>query len=218
MAWTAAQIVSMACQSTNPPATGRLAQAGQMLNMILNNLSQTVDLELTRGVFNFNFIADNGSGNGMGPYQLPMNYWRHTHDGVFFTIDGIKYYLTPLDQSEFDLQPVTPGLANYPTTFYTDISPLAATPASNPLIWVWQPSNGVYPVTVRYYKWLPRQSRGSPTRCTSCGSLPGNLCCWWAIPGLLNGCRMPRAARAPARCCGPSSRTRRATTRVRRRQ
>jgi len=126
-----------------------------LLNLILSDLAETQDLDLCRGKFNFDLIADNGSGNGQGPYALPMDYSRHTRDGVFFTIDGIPYYVIPYDQSEFDLLPITPGLANYPTAFYTDISPLSQDPPSNPLMYVWQPSNGVYPMTVRYYKYLP---------------------------------------------------------------
>lgn len=150
---TAAQIVSLACQSAH--AQGFKVQAGQLLNMILSDLAQTQDLDLCRGKFSFNFVADNGSGNGSGPYSLPLDYYRHTRDGVFFTVDGVPYILVPYDQSEFDLLVTTPGLENYPTVFYTDISPLNAVPASNPLMYVWQPANGVYPVTVRYYKYLP---------------------------------------------------------------
>lgn len=156
MALTAAQIVSLCCQIAHTP--GWTAQAGQLLNMILNDLSQTQDLELTRGKFNFNTISDNGSGNGMGPYALPLNYWRHTLDGVFYTISGVPYTPINLEQSEFDQLVVTTGLASYPEYFYTDISPLAQDPPtapSAPLMWMWPPSNGVYPVTVRYYKYLP---------------------------------------------------------------
>lgn len=153
MALTSAQIVSLACQIGHVP--GFISQAGQLLNMILSDLAQTQDMDLCRGVFNFNFVADNGSGNGGGPYPLPMDYWRHTRDGVFFTIDGVPYPLVNYEQSEFDMLVVTPGLENYPAVFTTDISPLAAEPPSNPLMYVWQPSNGVYPVTVRYYRNLP---------------------------------------------------------------
>lgn len=150
---TSAQIVALACGAAHVP--GFTAQGGMLLNMILSDLAQTQDMDLCRGVFNFDLIADNGSGNGAGPYPLPMNYYRHTRDGVFFTITGVPYILINLEQSEFDQLPVTPGLQNYPTNFYTDISPLSNETPSNPLIYVWQPSNGVYPMTVRYYKFLP---------------------------------------------------------------
>lgn len=155
MPFTAQQLCQLATQATEPPATGRLKQVGQLLNIILSDLAMTEDLELTRGTFNFTLVSDNGSGNGMGPYPLPLNYWRHTKDGVFFTLLGVPYILTNYEQSEFDQLVVTAGLANYPEIFYTDISPLAQNPPSNPLMYVWQPSNGAYAMTVRYYKSLP---------------------------------------------------------------
>lgn len=153
MPLTAAQLVTRACEAAH--CTGFTVQAGQLLNLILSDLAETQDLELCRGVFNFNFITDNGAGSGMGPYPLPLDYLRHTRDGVFFTIDGVKYSLVNYDQSEFDLLVTTPGLANYPTVFYTDISPLNQNPPSNPNMYVWQPSSGTFPVTVRYYRNLP---------------------------------------------------------------
>lgn len=153
MAWTAREICQMATQASE--TTGRMAQAGGFLNVMLNDLSQTCDLELCRGKFNFNLIADNGSGNGTGPYALPLNYLRHIRDGVFYTIDGVPYQLTPYDLAEFDNFIVTPGFADMPNAFTTDISPLAINPAVAPNLYVWPPSSGTWAVTVRYYKYLP---------------------------------------------------------------
>jgi len=147
---TAEDIVKLSCQGAQAP--GYTAQAGQFLNVILADLAQTQDMELCRGKFDFNFTSDNGSGNGAGPYPLPLDYYRHTRDGVFFTVNGVPYPLINVDQSEYDLLVKTTGLENYPVYFYTDISPLSEDPASNPNMYVWQPANGVYPVTVRYFR------------------------------------------------------------------
>lgn len=153
MPLSSAQIITLACQIAHVP--GWTLQAGQLLNMILADLADTQDLDLCRGKFDFNFIADNGSGNGAGPYLLPMDYKRATRGGAFFNIQGVPYVMTNVDQEEYDALVITPGLENYPTVFYTDISPLAADPPSNPLMFVWQPASGAYPVTVRYHRLLP---------------------------------------------------------------
>jgi len=149
----AQQIVTLACAIARVP--NMLAFGGQMLNMILADLAQTQDMDLCRGKFTFNFTADSGNGNGAGPYPLPLDYYRHTNDGVFFTVNGVPYNLINITQAQYDALVITSGLENYPTVFTTDISPLTADPPSPPLMFVWQPANGAYPVTVRYYKYLP---------------------------------------------------------------
>jgi hypothetical protein len=153
MALTAQQIVNLATQAAHVP--GYVSQAGQLLNMILSDLAETQDLDLCRGTFNFNFIADNGSGNGAGPYPLPMDYLRAIRDGVFYTIYGVPYTMVAYDQSEYDMFVQTAGIASYPTAFYTDTSPLGQEPPSNPVMWVWAPASGAYPVTLRYRRYLP---------------------------------------------------------------
>jgi hypothetical protein len=149
MPLTASQIVTLACQTAHAP--GFIVQAGQLLNSILSELTISQDMDLTRGTFNFNLTP----GNGSGPYQLPLTYLRHTRDGVFYTIDGVPYFLTPYEQAEFDALVTTAGLSNFPEAFWTDTSPLAQNPASNPLMYVWQPPNGTYAMTVRYVKSQP---------------------------------------------------------------
>lgn len=153
MALSAAQIVTLATQAAHVP--GWTGQAGQLLNMILSDLADTQDLDLCRGTFNFNFIADNGSGNGMGPYALPSDYKRVCNRGFWFQIDGVPYFPTALDQHEFDSLVVTPGLENYPTMYYTDISGQGQEPPTVANLYVWQPSSGAYPATLRYHRLLP---------------------------------------------------------------
>lgn len=144
---TAAQIVALACQDAKCPAY--TSQAGQLLNFILEELCQTYDFDLARGKAQFNLITDNGSGNGTGPYNLPADYLRCDPEDVFYTINGVKYILIPLDLAEFDALVVQAGMASYPDSYATDIS------QSPPVMYVWPPSSGGYPMTVRYRRQMP---------------------------------------------------------------
>lgn len=144
---TAAQICALAMQDAKCPAY--TAQAGQLLNFILEELCQTYDFDIARGIITFNLATDNGSGNGSGPYNLPADYLRADAEDVFFTLLGVKYVLIPLDISEYDGLVQQAGIANYPDSYATDLS------QSPPQIYVWPPSSGGYPLTIRYRRQMP---------------------------------------------------------------
>lgn len=148
----AQQIVSLAVQ--NARARSFLSQAGQLLNMILADLADTQDLDLCRGTYTFTLTPDNGTGNGAGPYQMPADYKRAVKDGFFYTIQGVPYQMVNIDQAEYDALVVTAGLNNFPTVFYVDISPQGQIPEAQPNLYVWEPSNGAYPATMRYHRLL----------------------------------------------------------------
>lgn len=143
----AQQIVSLALQIAKAP--GFTSQAGQLLNTILQGLCQDYDFDLCRGTFNFNFVVDNGSGNGAGPYTLPADYLRADPNEVFWTLLGQPYSLIPIDLSEFDRLAITPGFADFPSLYCTDMS------QSPPVMFVYPPASGAYPVTVRYRRQMP---------------------------------------------------------------
>lgn len=147
MALQAQQIVTLACQIAKVP--GFTSQGGQMLNMILADLAETYDFDVARGKANFNFVADNGSGNGTGPYTLPADYLRADPDDVFWTLQGVQYVMTNIDLAEFDAQVEQAGLASYPYWYATDMS------QSPPVMFVYPPASGAYPVTVRYRRQMP---------------------------------------------------------------
>lgn len=174
---TAAQIVTLAVQMSG--VQGYTAQAGQLLNMILSDLCQTYDLDLARGT---TIITLGGSS---GPYALPGDYLRADYEDVFFTLNGVKYPLVPIDLYEFDLLVQQPGNLSYPSMYATDVSFVAADPAtgvltdsqgnvlldsngqpllanettstvaSYPVLYCWPPSSGAYPLTVRYRRQMP---------------------------------------------------------------
>lgn len=160
MALTAAQIVTLACQVAKCP--GYVSQAGQMLNAILADLSQTYDFEVARGTFYFNFqpglIAPVGNSIfGSGPYPLPADYLRAQKDGVFWTLLGVPYFMVSCDISEFDQQVQQAGVQSYPYMYATDLSLSDETQNNDatPVMYVYSPPSGAYPVTVRYYRQMP---------------------------------------------------------------
>jgi len=142
MALQANQIVTLACQVAKVPAF--TAQAGQLLNMILSDLSQTYDLEVARGLYLFNF--NSATGTGSGPYTLPSDWLRARNKDVFYTIDGVVYPMIKVEIEEYDWFVQQAGLEAYPSYYTTDMS------LSPPVMFVWVPPSGSFPVTCRYYK------------------------------------------------------------------
>ena len=145
MALQAQQIVALATQIAGVP--GYTSQAGQLLNMILSDLCQTYDFDLARGVTTVTL----GTSVGSGPYSLPADYLRAEYDDVFFTLYGVKYPLTNIDLSEFDLLVQQAGMYSYPSMYATDLSSQNATP----VMYVWPPSSGAYPLTIRDRRQMP---------------------------------------------------------------
>lgn len=143
MAMTSSQIVTMACQIAKSP--GFTSQGGQWLNAVLQELAETFDFDLARGLYNFDFNTSLGS----GPMPLPSDYLRAELDDVFYTIQGVKYVMINIDLAEFDALVQTAGINNYPTYYATDMS------TSPPSMYVWMPPSGAYPVTIRYRRQMP---------------------------------------------------------------
>jgi hypothetical protein len=157
---TSQQIVNLACQAARVP--GFTVQAGQILNSILAELCQDYDFDVNRKVYNFTF--NSAAGQGSGPYQLPQDYLRCYKRDAFYVIQGVPYEMIPIDLDEFDRLVQTPGLASFPYAFATDLSgTMSGSPWSSgfspgfgpfgtaPVMYVWPPASGSYPVTLRYY-------------------------------------------------------------------
>ena len=147
MALTASQIVARAIEIAKAP--GYTSQAGQLLNAILQELAQTYDLDLCRGFYQFNFIPGLVSSNsnvtaGGGPYPLPADYLRAEKGDVFYSILGVPYEMINVDITEFDMMVQQAGQQSYPYLYCTDLS------QSPPVLFVYPPPSGAYPVTVRY--------------------------------------------------------------------
>lgn len=140
---TAQQIVTLATQIARVPAM--TSQAGQFLNVILDELCQTYNLDSARTSYTFNFSTSSGS----GPYSMPADYLRMASDGIWYTINGVKYPMISVDLSEFDMMVQTAGNQSYPVYYATDT---ATSPVS---VYFWAPPSGAYPVTMRYFRQMP---------------------------------------------------------------
>ena len=152
MALTGDQLVVLALQDAKAP--GYTSQGFLTLNMILSDLCQTYDFDVARGVYKFNF----NTGLGSGPIPLPTDYLRADIDDVFFTIQGVPYALVSIDLFEFDALIQQGGITAYPTVYTTDLS---LQNSAVPVMYVWPPPSGQYPVTIRYRRQMPDYVAGT---------------------------------------------------------
>ena len=123
---------------------GYTVQSGQWLNIILEDLAQTYDFDVIKSTYNFNF--NTGGFTGVGPYPLPANWYRGIDDDIFYVVDGVPYSMINIELDEYDRLVQNAGLASYPEFYATDIS------QSPPVMYVWPPASGAFPVTARYFK------------------------------------------------------------------
>lgn len=156
MALTAAQIVSLANQDAATP--GYTSQAGQLLNLVLQDLCENWDFDAAKGttVFNFNtsvltnpLLYPNVQPGG-GPYALPSDFLRmvNSKDATWY-LNGVPYPMIPCDLSEYDNLVQQSNLQSYPYIFATDVS---QSPAN---LLVWPPASGNYQCLIRYYRFMP---------------------------------------------------------------
>lgn len=141
MALTAAQIVTLACQDAKVP--GFTQQAGASLNILLQDLCQNYDFDVSRTVVTIPLTGK------FGPFVLPADYLRATQNGVFYTVNQTPYFMVSIDLWEFDALPKQSGVDGYPEVFATDMS------LSPPQLWVWPGAGGAFPLTVRYQRQMP---------------------------------------------------------------
>lgn len=160
MPLTAAQICALSRQDARCP--GFTSQSGQLLNMILSDLCQNYDFDVTKQTFQFNFNGALINSNGQAYQNLPANYLRGIRNESFYIISGVPYPMIPCDLEEFDMLVEQAGLANFPVFYATDMSlsgvvnsPTGVGGAAVPVMLIWQVPSGAYPVTVRYYSQMP---------------------------------------------------------------
>jgi hypothetical protein len=163
MALTSAQIVTLACQIAKAP--GYTSQAGELLNMILGDLCQTYEFDVTKRLYSFDFnpgvTAEIGpSIYGSGPYALPLDFLRCANDNaVWWTLLGVTYFLTPIDLDEFDAAVQQAGIQSYPYWFAVDMSPLDSAQqgvaGDPPVAYIYPPPSGAFPCFVRYFCQMP---------------------------------------------------------------
>jgi hypothetical protein len=153
---SAAQIVELACQACKVP--GYKAQAGQLLNMVLDNLAQIYDFDTERVEVDLPV-----SGDGAG-YDLPENHLRTRQ--IQYSINGVPYKLVQFPFEQFKLLPTVSQPATYPRAFATNV---AASPhqlllyprfiQSTTLTVIYQPTPSpiVAPESSNVIPWFPNQ-------------------------------------------------------------
>lgn len=142
---TAAEICTLAREIAKAP--GYQVYSGQQLNIVLEDLAQNYDFDVIKGTYNFNF--NSGGYTGSGPYPLPADWYRGIDEDIFYLIDGVPYPMVNITLTEYDNLVQQSGLQSYPSAYATDMS---QTP---PVMYVWPPASGAFPVTARYFKASP---------------------------------------------------------------
>jgi hypothetical protein len=116
MAFTAAQIVALACNEAKCP--GFVTQGGNYLNLTLKDLWLHRDLKVNRKTQTLTV-----STGTFGPFALESDYMR-TYD-LFYLQNNLPYFLKPAAQEMFDQQFKDPAVGNYPYMYATDLSDAA---------------------------------------------------------------------------------------------
>lgn len=153
MSLTTAQIIDLATQAAKCP--GFTDQALKLLNNTLQELAQDYDFNVIRKTYTFTFsttAAGNGYAPGSGPNTMPADFLRLHRRGSFYTIVQVPYKLIGVTQEEFDAFVQQPGLQSYPYLAYVDVTQVAG---QQPGLYVWPPSSGSYPATIRYNPQMP---------------------------------------------------------------
>lgn len=151
MALTIAQLISLCAQDANCPAY--LTQAGQKLNLVLQELAQSYNFSTNQGWLTGTFFSGIGGVvntatvvAGSGPYQLPSDFLRFDFNDFFWQNGGINYFPTPMDIDKFDELVQQQGFATYPSAYTVDMS---TTP---PGLYVWPAPSAAYPYFGRYHR------------------------------------------------------------------
>jgi len=152
------QICALAAAEAKGP--GFLQQAGQYLNMVLEDLVLNRNLKMNRVTQSIVLPA-----NSYGPFNLESDYLR-TYD-MFYPMPsqltvagfyGLTMFINPSTMKQFDAEFKDPSQANYPYEFATDLSPKAS--GSPALLYIFPQSSGQLTITHRYM--LQRAAITSP--------------------------------------------------------
>lgn len=138
MSLNTSQIIARACTIAKVP--GYTSQAGQYLNMILQNLCQDYDFDFTKKSQTINLTTSLG-------YDLNSDNLRTKE--VFYNVGGIIFYLFQIPIETYHALAQPPGSSNYPDRFAIDVS-------TNPkTILFYPPPSITNAVTINYFPQMP---------------------------------------------------------------
>src|SRR6516165_2329064 len=115
MALNAQTICTLARQIAKCP--NYTTQSGEQLNLILQDLCQTYNLEINRATATVQLSTGSSVGTvglGSGPYLLPADYLRLAKDEAWYMVFGVPYVMVNVELSEFDALVQQAGISNYP--------------------------------------------------------------------------------------------------------
>jgi hypothetical protein len=156
MPLTSAQICARAAQIARVP--GFTIQAGQSLNVVLNELCQDYDFDLAKKTYYFNLPTSQINGNGQAWQNLPADYLRGIRNESFYIISGVPYPMIPMDLNEMDMLVQQAGVSSFPVFYTVDMSRNGMTNDGTlgvPVMLIWMVPSGAYPATLRYYSQMP---------------------------------------------------------------
>jgi hypothetical protein len=144
---TTLQITTLAAQDANVPGFAAV-QALQKLNLILSDLAQDYDIAPARKTLRFN-LPTAVNAEGQATMALPADYLRARKGECIYYNNFVPYPLIPCDLEEIDALVTTPGNANFPVYFTTDMS------TSPPTAFFWQQPSAALPALIRYQSQMP---------------------------------------------------------------
>lgn len=164
MPLSAAGICARAASIARVP--GFTSQAGDTLNVILQELCQDYDLALCKKTYSYRFTPSQINYLGQAFQNYPVDYLRAVNDkSSFYVISGVPYPMIQVDnEGEMDMLVQQAGLSNFPVFFSTDMSLQGSgnslqvgVPGTTglPVALFWQVPSGAYPVTQRYFSQMP---------------------------------------------------------------
>lgn len=146
MAQTSQQIIIRACYIAKAP--GFTVQAGQYLNLILQDLCQTYDFDFIRElqILNISPLANLPSGLAQG-YAMNADHLRTRE--VFYYVGGQPFYLSQMPIERFDQLFNGPGVSNYPENYAirTETTPYT--------MYFYEPPQIPLSVNIRYQPQMP---------------------------------------------------------------
>lgn len=113
-----------------------ISQAGQMLNIVLQDLAQVYDFDFERETATLNVNAQGAA------YLLPADHLRTRE--VFYSINGTIFYLEQIPLDEYDQLFQGPGISDYPDRYCVKVETIPHT------ILFYPPPAQPLTVTVRY--------------------------------------------------------------------
>lgn len=137
---------------------GFVTQAGQTLQIILDELCEKYDFDTAKKTYQFNFNPSQLNANGQAYQNLPADYLRGIRNESFYIISGVPYPMIPLDLNEMDMLVQQAGVSNFPVFYTVDMSLNGLVNNGTtgvPVALFWMPPSGAYPVTIRYFSLMP---------------------------------------------------------------